>query len=62
MSAGLPYQVDAALEYDPDIAVILIGGNDVTHISGRAAARAASGRRRAPAARGGLQGGRRDLP
>jgi lysophospholipase L1-like esterase len=38
MSAGLPYQVDAALEYDPDIAIILIGGNDVTHVSGRAAA------------------------
>ena len=38
MSAGLPYQVDAALEHDPDIAIILIGGNDVTHISGRAAA------------------------
>jgi len=31
MSAGLPYQVDAALEYEPDVAVILIGGNDVTH-------------------------------
>ena len=38
MSAGLPYQVDAALEQDPDIAIILIGGNDVTHVSGRAAA------------------------
>jgi len=38
MSAGLPYQVDAALEYDPDVAVILIGGNDVTHISDREAA------------------------
>ena len=37
-SAGLPYQVDAALEYAPDIAVIVIGGNDVTHVSGRAAA------------------------
>jgi lysophospholipase L1-like esterase len=35
MSAGLPYQVDAALEYEPDVAVILIGGNDVTHISAR---------------------------
>ena len=38
MSAGLPYQVDAALEYDPEVAVILIGGNDITHVSGRAAA------------------------
>ena len=38
MSAGLPYQVDAALEHDPDIAIILIGGNDVTHVSARAAA------------------------
>src|SRR3954469_16697904 len=38
MSAGLPYQVDAALEYDPEVAVILIGANDVTHVSARAAA------------------------
>jgi lysophospholipase L1-like esterase len=38
MSAGLPYQVDAALEYQPEVAVILIGANDVTHISDRAAA------------------------
>lgn len=38
MSSGLPYQVDAALEYEPDVAIILIGGNDVTHISARAAA------------------------
>ena len=38
MSSGLPYQVDAALEYEPDVAVILIGGNDVTHVSIRAAA------------------------
>jgi lysophospholipase L1-like esterase len=38
MSAGLPYQVDAALEYSPEVAVILIGGNDVTHVSGRAEA------------------------
>jgi lysophospholipase L1-like esterase len=38
MSSGLPYQVDAALEYEPDVAVILIGGNDVTHISARAEA------------------------
>jgi len=36
MSSGLPYQVDAALEYDPEIAVILVGGNDVTHVSARA--------------------------
>ncbi|MFI5890748.1 SGNH/GDSL hydrolase family protein [Actinoplanes sp. NPDC051513] len=35
MSSGLPYQVDAALEYEPDVAVILVGGNDVTHISAR---------------------------
>jgi lysophospholipase L1-like esterase len=35
MSSGLPYQVDAALEYEPDVAVILIGGNDVTHVSAR---------------------------
>ncbi len=38
MSSGLPYQVDAALEYAPDVAVILIGGNDVTHVSDRASA------------------------
>ena len=38
MSAGLPYQVDAALEYDPEIAIILVGANDVTHVSARAAA------------------------
>jgi lysophospholipase L1-like esterase len=38
MSAGLPYQVDAALEYDPDIAIILIGGNDITHFTARAEA------------------------
>jgi lysophospholipase L1-like esterase len=36
MSSGLPYQVDAALDYAPDVAVILIGGNDVTHASTRA--------------------------
>jgi lysophospholipase L1-like esterase len=38
VSAGLPYQVDAALEYEPDFAVILIGVNDVTHVSTRAVA------------------------
>ncbi|MFI5935561.1 SGNH/GDSL hydrolase family protein [Actinoplanes sp. NPDC051494] len=38
VSAGLPYQVDAALEYQPEVAVIIIGGNDVTHVSARAAA------------------------
>ncbi|MBB4766383.1 SGNH/GDSL hydrolase family protein [Amorphoplanes digitatis] len=38
MSSGLPYQVDAALEYEPEIAVILVGGNDVTHFSARTAA------------------------
>lgn len=38
MSAGLPYQVDAALEFEPDVAIILIGGNDVTHVTGRSAA------------------------
>jgi lysophospholipase L1-like esterase len=38
MSSGLPYQVDAALEYEPDVAIILIGGNDVTHNSARRAA------------------------
>ncbi|MEU8661286.1 SGNH/GDSL hydrolase family protein [Actinoplanes philippinensis] len=38
VSAGLPYQVDAALEYQPDLAIILIGGNDVTHVSARPAA------------------------
>ncbi|PZF97064.1 SGNH/GDSL hydrolase family protein [Micromonospora deserti] len=31
ISAGLKHQVEAALECDPDIAVILIGGNDVTN-------------------------------
>jgi lysophospholipase L1-like esterase len=38
VSAGLPYQVDAALEYQPDLAIILIGGNDVTHVSARPSA------------------------
>nr|WP_296072609.1 SGNH/GDSL hydrolase family protein [uncultured Actinoplanes sp.] len=38
MSSGLPYQVDAALEHAPDVAIILIGANDVTHISDRPAA------------------------
>ena len=38
MSSGLTYQVDAALEYEPDVAVILIGGNDITHASARTAA------------------------
>jgi lysophospholipase L1-like esterase len=38
MSAGLPYQVDAALEYDPEVAIILVGGNDVTHVTARPAA------------------------
>ncbi|WP_245674226.1 MULTISPECIES: SGNH/GDSL hydrolase family protein [Actinoplanes] len=38
ISAGLPWQVDAALEHRPDLAVIFIGGNDVTHASGRPAA------------------------
>jgi lysophospholipase L1-like esterase len=37
MSSGLPYQVDAALEYAPDVAIILIGANDVTHASARTA-------------------------
>jgi lysophospholipase L1-like esterase len=31
LSAGLPAQVEAAVEERPDVAVILIGGNDVTH-------------------------------
>jgi lysophospholipase L1-like esterase len=35
MSSGLQYQVDAALEYEPEVAVILVGGNDVTHVSAR---------------------------
>ncbi|GAA4597731.1 lysophospholipase L1-like esterase [Actinoplanes octamycinicus] len=38
VSAGLPWQVDAALDYQPDLAIILIGGNDVTHFSARASA------------------------
>jgi lysophospholipase L1-like esterase len=38
MSAGLAYQVDAALEYNPEVAIILVGGNDVTHVTARAAA------------------------
>ncbi|MBU2668821.1 SGNH/GDSL hydrolase family protein [Actinoplanes bogorensis] len=38
MSSGLPYQVDNALEYRPDVAVIFIGGNDVTHVSDRSGA------------------------
>ncbi|GAA2880807.1 lipase [Actinoplanes cyaneus] len=35
VSSGLPWQVDAALEHEPDLAIILIGGNDVTHVSAR---------------------------
>ncbi|MEV0896246.1 SGNH/GDSL hydrolase family protein [Actinoplanes sp. NPDC049802] len=35
VSAGLPYQVDVAVEHEPDLAIILIGGNDVTHFSAR---------------------------
>jgi lysophospholipase L1-like esterase len=31
LSAGLAYQVDSALEHHPDLAMIMIGGNDVTH-------------------------------
>ncbi|MGN9906360.1 SGNH/GDSL hydrolase family protein [Phytohabitans sp. LJ34] len=31
MSAGLGRQVEAALEVEPDVAIILVGGNDVTH-------------------------------
>ncbi|AEV81847.1 GDSL family lipase [Actinoplanes sp. SE50] len=38
VSSGLPWQVDAALEHHPDLAIILIGGNDVTHVSARAEA------------------------
>src|SRR3954468_1975454 len=37
-SAALPYQVAAAVEHRPDIAVIVVGGNDVTHASARTAA------------------------
>jgi lysophospholipase L1-like esterase len=37
-SAGLSYQVDEALELAPELAVILVGGNDVTHGSANAAA------------------------
>ena len=34
MSAGLRHQVDAALHFRPDVAVIFIGGNDVTQLTG----------------------------
>jgi lysophospholipase L1-like esterase len=37
-SAGLSYQVDEALEHAPELAVILVGGNDVTHGSSHAPA------------------------
>ena len=37
-SAGLSYQVEAALEYEPQLAVILVGGNDVTHGTAHSAA------------------------
>jgi lysophospholipase L1-like esterase len=36
-SARMTYQVDEAVELAPDVAVILIGANDVTHRSGQAA-------------------------
>ncbi|WP_117214482.1 SGNH/GDSL hydrolase family protein [Allorhizocola rhizosphaerae] len=38
VSARLVYQVEEALELRPDVAVILIGANDVTHRSGQAEA------------------------
>src|SRR4051794_31447645 len=38
MSSGPPYPGGAALEYEPEVAVILVGGNDVTHVSARTAA------------------------
>ncbi len=47
MSAGLRHQVDAALERKPDLAVILIGGNDVTHRTPLQHRRAPPRRRRA---------------
>jgi lysophospholipase L1-like esterase len=37
-SLGLAPQVEAALELRPDLAVIVVGGNDVTHRANRAAA------------------------
>lgn len=33
LSSDLPHQVDAALQHTPDVAVIYIGGNDVTRFS-----------------------------
>lgn len=38
LSAGLEHQVEAALERQPDVAVILIGGNDVTNRTPQAVA------------------------
>src|SRR4051812_46018818 len=38
MSSRLPVQGDAPLEDPPDMAIILVGGNDVTHVTARAAA------------------------
>lgn len=38
LSSGLPPQVEAAIERHPDVAVILIGGNDVTNRAGPTAA------------------------
>ncbi|WP_438874611.1 SGNH/GDSL hydrolase family protein [Symbioplanes lichenis] len=38
VSSGLVHQVDAALEHKPEVAVIIIGGNDVTHVSDRSGA------------------------
>ena len=38
VSAGLRHQVEAALEHDPQVAVIIIGGNDITHVSDRSSA------------------------
>jgi lysophospholipase L1-like esterase len=38
MSSQLPPQVELALESEPDLAVILIGANDVTHGGGRISA------------------------
>lgn len=37
-SAGLPHQVEAALDLHPDVAIVVVGGNDVTHAADRGAA------------------------
>ena len=61
-SSDLAAQVDRALPIEPDVAVILIGANDVTHVTLPAAVGAPPLRGRTPAARRRRRGAGRHLP